>query len=245
MTRRSLTLAKVLAVWLVATLLVAGCGGDETPTRTPVPTWTPTPAGALPVANAQAAAPPEQPQQPAPAAIPTDTPAPPAPTDTPPPPTSTPAPTDTPLPLPTDTPSPTPTETATPEPSPTPAYSFILETAEKFPTESLAPNVVRIFLYVYSPSDLALGDYSLRVVHNGAELTVDELSEDGVPQQTRQTPGPYTRFTNMNVIFVGPEAGAWEVQLVDEDGTPAGPAAQFELAAGDTARELYVRYRPR
>ena len=243
MTRRSLTLATVTAVWLAGMILLAGCGGGEAPTRTPVPTWTPTPSGAALAADAQVAAPPAEQAQ----AAPTDTPPPPTATFTPAPPTPTPPPTFTPTPPPTETPapSPTPTETATPAPSPTPEYGFILETAEKFPTDSLAANVVRIFLYVYSPSELALGDFSLRVLHNGAELTVDETSADGLPQQTRQTPGPYTRFTNMNVIFVGPEAGAWEVQLVDEDGAPVGPAAQFELAAGDPARELYVRYRPR
>jgi hypothetical protein len=232
----------------LALMLIAGCGGEDTPTRTPVPTWTPTPVGGgLEVAVAPVA---EQPaDQPATATLvppPTATPSPLPPTATAPPaPTDTPA--DTPTPAPTATPEPPPTATETPTAAPTatPAYSFDLEAAEKFPTESLAQNVVRIYLYAYSASELAKANYSLRVLRNGVEMTVDEQSSGGLPQQTRETPGPYARFTNMNVIFVGPEAGVWEIQLVDPEGSIAGPTARFELVPGETARELYVRYRER
>lgn len=245
-------------------LLLAGCGfgfGGDQPTRTPVPTWTPTPAGAVapgPVdpntaaqaaaqnpadPNAQAAVPPAPsdpnagqaaPAAPPPADTPTPlppTPAPPTETPTPEPPTNTPEPT----PIPTDTPVPTPTAT--------PAYVFELEETAKFPTEALAANVVRIYVYAYSPADLGLADYGLRVLHNGAARTVEERTEGGVPRTTRDNPGPFTRFTNLDVIFVEPQQGAWEVQLVDPSGVPVGPPATFELTPDEQTRELYVRYR--
>lgn len=115
--------------------------------------------------------------------------------------------------------------------------------AEKHPTESLAPNVVRVFLYVYAEGEGGLGGYSARVTHNGAELTVDRVTEAGLPKLTRGEPGEYTRFTNMNVIFVEAQAGTWTVQLLDPNGVPTGPAAVFELTADEITRELYVRYR--
>jgi hypothetical protein len=89
----------------------------------------------------------------------------------------------------------------------------------------------------------ALEGYSLDVLHNGAELAVEEVSTGGLPDVTRSDPGPYSRFTNMNVIFVEAQAGSWAVQLVDAEGTPAGPPATFELTADEDTRELYVRYR--
>lgn len=230
------------ARWGLMTLVVllcAACGGSEPPpTRTPVPTWTPTPVGAGPAApaegNQQATAPNEAPpdQPPTQEAPATNT-------QPPPPPTATLPPTETPTPAATDT----PTATPEPTPTPTPAYSFTLEMAEKFPTESLAPNVVRIYLYVYSPAELGLGGYSLQVTRNGAPLLVDEESTAGAPDVTRTEPGPFTRFTNMNVIFVEPQAGRWEIQLVDEQGQVVGPPAVFDLTADEATRELYVRYR--
>jgi hypothetical protein len=246
---------------IVALAVLAGCGrGGEPPTRTPVPTWTPTPIGAAaPVQAAPAAGAPDQGQaaglpalQPIPATatplpLPTE---PPTATD-PPPPTDTPVPaTDTPTPVPTIAPTDTPvpptataTETPTPAPTPTPTYDFILEASERFPTESLAADVVRIWLYAYSPAELGLPGFTLRVNHNGAPLAVEEQSTGGVPEQTRNTPGPFTRFTNMSVIFVAPQAGQWEVQLVDASGAAAGPPALFELTADELTRELYVRYK--
>ena len=182
-----------------------------------------------------------------PTPMPTDTPTPaptatPLPTDTPVP-TATPLPTDTPTitptPLPTDTPSPVPT----PTPSPTPVYSFDLEAAEKFPTDSLAPNVVRIYGYVYSPSVFGLPGYRLSVLHNGTPLVADEASVSGMPGLTRDEVSPYSRFTNLNVIFVEPQAGEWRVQVIDPQGLAAGPEAVFTLTADETTRELYVRYR--
>jgi outer membrane biosynthesis protein TonB len=238
---------------------LAACGDRDTrPTRTPIPTWTPTPGAPVAAAPAaqvqQSAAPaPAQPGQQAvdptqiAAAIATDTPTP-LPTDTPTPaPTNTPEPTPTPLPTdtPTETPTPLATDTPTPEPTatPTPGLAFELEAAEKFPTESLAPNVVRIYAYAYSPSELGLGGYTVRVIHNGAELVVDETTQPGLPAQTRDAVSPYTRFTNFSVVFVEPQAGEWRVQLVDARGAPAGPEAIFNLTADEATRELYVRYK--
>jgi hypothetical protein len=128
-------------------------------------------------------------------------------------------------------------------PTATPSFSFNLELAEKHPTTSLAPNVVRIFLFVADRDGFGLPGYSLRVWHNGAELSVDKVSTEGLPGLTRGDPSPYTRFTNMNVIFVEAQAGTWRAQLVDEEGAVVGPAAEFQLTADEVTRELYVRYR--
>jgi hypothetical protein len=164
-------------------------------------------------------------------------------TPTPVPPTATPTspPTDTPTPEPTATITPIPTET--PLVTATPSFTFVLQLAEKHPTNSLAENVVRIFLYVADQEGFGLGGFSLRVLHNGAQLPVDKVSTEGVPGLTRGEPSPYTRFTNMNVIFVEAQAGSWVVQLVDGNGAPVGPPAEFQLSAGEETRELYVRYR--
>lgn len=235
----------LLAALLLAALLLAACGGGEpAPTRTPIPTWTPTPdagAAAPPAQGEVQAAPPAapageiglrvvNPTQVA-VAIATDTPTP-LPTDTP---AATPSPT----PLPTET----PTVTPTPLPTPTPDYGFALEASEKFPTDMLAPNVVRIYAYVYSAAALGLPGYTLRVVHNGTELVVDERSLGGVPSLTRENVSPYSRFTNMSVIFVEPQEGEWRVQALDGQGVPIGPEAIFNLTADENTRELYVRYR--
>lgn len=207
-------------------LVLAACSGEEDasvrPTRTPLPTWTATPLGGVP---------------PTPVVEPVQ----PALTNTPP---SAPA-TDTPVPAVADTPTPepSPTEAPTPEPTPTPDFAFELETAEKFPTETLAANMVRIYLYVYSPEQLGLAGYRLRVVHDGSEKSVDGLSEAGLPKTTRDTPGPYSRFTNMNAVFVEPQGGRWEVQLLDPNSAAVGQSAVFELTADEVTRELYVRYR--
>lgn len=230
--RQSVLLAQV-APLLLLLLLLSGCSfGEATPTRTPFPTWTPTPLGqqapAQPAVQVT-----ETPTTPPPAAVPTDTPA-----ELP-----TPAPTDTPAEPPTPAPTDTPAETPTPEPTATVAFSFTLEAAEKFPTDSLAANVVRIYLYAYSPTTYGLPGYTLQVIHNGAALTVDEVSTGGIPEQTRDTPGPYTRFANMSVVFVEPQAGRWEIQLLDPQRAPVGPPVVFDLTADERTRELYVRYR--
>jgi hypothetical protein len=47
----------------------------------------------------------------------------------------------------------------------------------------------------------------------------------------------------MSVIFVEPQAGRWDVQLIDSQGNAVGPAAPFELTADERTRELYVRYK--
>lgn len=227
----------------------SGCSSGDSPTRTPIPTFTPTPPG-------MAAAPGATVEAPAMATdtlvvtMPTETL---TPTPVPPTPTPTSPPTDTPTPEPTPTVTPTPTDiptatstpqaTPTPAPTATPSFSFVLEVAEKHPTTSLAQNVVRVFLYVADAEGFGLADYSLRVLHNGAALPVDKLSVGGLPGLTRGDPGPYTRFTNMNVIFVEAQAGTWQAQLIDRNGTPVGPAATFELNADEVTRELYVRYK--
>jgi hypothetical protein len=249
--------SRAVLLLLPVLLWLSGCaGGEPAPTRTPVPTWTPTPL----IADAEQPA--DVAGQTAPtsasneigaqvvdpavvaAAIATETPTP-LPTETPTPvPTATPLPTETPTVTPTPPPTDTPTPVPTPTPSPTPDYAFELEAAEKFPTESLAQNVVRIYAYVYSPAELGLEGYTLSVLHQGAPLVVDETSTAGLPVVTREDPdSPYSRFTNLSVIFVEPQAGEWLVQLLDPQGAPAGPEAIFTLTEDETTRELYVRYR--
>lgn len=232
--RLTLKLPRILwAIVILGTL--AGCSfGRSSPTRTPFPTWTPTPvdpsAAAAPVAEVATEAPTVAVQ------LPTDTPEPATPTPEP-----TPVPTDTSVPE--EPPTAVPTETPIPEPTATAAFAFTLEAAEKFPTTSLAANVVRVYLYVYSPAEYGLPGYTLQVLHNGTPLVVDEVTTAGAPEQTRTEPGPYTRFANMNVVFVEPQAGRWEVQLLDAARNPVGPAAAFDLTADEATRELYVRYR--
>jgi hypothetical protein len=224
---------------MLVLILTSACGNElDPPTRTPVPTWTPTPLGGdVQPAVEENQQPPTQQAQPQEAAPP--------PTDppTPEPPSPTPAATDTPAPTATPAATDTPTALPTLPPTPTPEYVFELEIAEKLPTDSLAPDVVRIYLYVYSPSAMGLAGYSLQVLHNGAPLIVDEVSTAGVPDVTRTEPGPYTRFTNLNVIFVEPQAGRWDIQLIDEERRPVGPPVSFDLTADEATRELYVRYR--
>ena len=226
---RRLAVSVLLLLWAVA-----GCSFSQAaPTRTPFPTWTPTPLG-----QQQPVAPVEQATS-----VPTDTPPPPAAsTDTPTSAPPTPAPTDTPADTPTPEPTATPVGTPTPEPTATVAFAFTLEAAEKFPTDSLAANVVRIYLYVYSPATYGLPGYTLQVAHNGVPLTVDEVSTAGIPEQTRPEPGPYTRFFNMSVVFVEPQAGRWDIQLLDPSLAPVGPPVAFDLTADERTRELYVRY---
>lgn len=234
-------------LWVSIMVFCQGCSTEQiAPTRTPLPTWTPT-------SVSNAAAPAQQNVQTEagtdsslaiaaaiaePAAV---SPA----TGTPIPPTQTPLPTNTPQPTPTPPPTATPPPINTPAPTPTPDYAFELESAEKFPTESLAQNVVRVYLYVYSPTEFALPDYSIRVAHNGAAQAVEGASQSGLPEQTRAEPSAYTRFTNFSAIFVEPQAGVWTIQLMDTDGNTVGPPASFELKDEEETRELYVRYRQR
>lgn len=234
-------------LWLVLIFFVAGCGGNESPTRTPVPTWTPTPVG-NPAANS---APSDQvqaqvaPQESEPVAAPTLPPAqqalPLAATATL---VSQALPTSTPLPQPTFTSTALPTETPTETVQPT-DFEFELEAAEKFPTDSLAENVVRVFLYVYGDGQYALPGYSIAVNHDEAQLDVEATSSGGLPDLTREQPGPYTRFTNMTAIFIEPQGGRWQIQLVDDQGTIVGEPAIIDLDPEGDARELYVRYKLR
>lgn len=237
----------IMGLLSIAVLLFSqGCNRQQVaPTRTPLPTWTSTPivseqaggeAQSQNSADTSIAVSSASQATVAPAIIPTNTPL--APTGTP---TATKTPASTPTPLPTPTPEPT----KTPIPTPTPDYTFDLESAEKFPTDSLAANVVRVYLYVYSPVELALADYTIAVEHDGEQLDVDAISIAGLPEQTRTEPSAYTRFTNLNAIFVEPQAGKWSVQLLDAEGKVAGPIANFELTNDEVTRELYVRYRKR
>lgn len=227
----------ILTGLLLLIIGASGCSfGRTAPTRTPFPTWTPSPEGQ----QAAAVAPVDDAPTPTPALVvqqPTDTAVPVPPTAEP----ATPVPTDTVAPE--EVPTVAPTETPVPEPTATAAFAFALEAAEKFPTDSLAANVVRIYLYAYEPTAFGLPGYTLQVLHNGTPLTVDEESTAGAPEQTRTDPSPYTRFTNMSVVFVEPQAGRWEVQLVDNSRIPVGPAVAFDLTADEVTRELYVRYR--
>ena len=40
-----------------------------------------------------------------------------------------------------------------------------------------------------------------------------------------------------------PQAGTWELQLINERGEIVGPPATFQLTADEDTRELYMRYR--
>lgn len=258
-------LKKQSILWLFALilLLTAGCSGGSSPTRTPVPTWTPTPVdggegaeaaqpaqdavqsesslgiAAAPATEAQPVGEAAVPAEPVPQAAQPEEAAPEAPASD-----AVEEPTATPIPAPTEAPTEVPTEVPTETPTPTgPQYDFELEVAEKFPTDSLAENVVRVFLYVYSNDEFALPGYSLVVAHNESSLPVDAISTAGLPSVTRDEPGIYTRFTNMNAIFIEPPGGTWAIQLVDELGVAVGPPAFLELEPDDTARELYLRYR--
>ena len=242
-----LGIVKRTAFAIAFVALLSGCrffGGGE-PTRTPIPTFTPTPILLVVPAGSEAGNAQEpqvevvqQPQQPAEAA--------PAATDTPQPaPIATSVPTDTPVPTATTVPTDTPTPAPTPTPTPTEVivYQFELETAQKFPTESLAPDVVRIYAYVYAQGELGLGGYRVRILHNGARLENASVSKAGLPNVTRTEPGPYTRFTNLSEIVIEAQAGEWAIQLVDGTGALVGPAAEFTLTADENTRELYVRYK--
>ncbi|MCB9137893.1 MAG: SH3 domain-containing protein [Caldilineaceae bacterium] len=105
---------------------------------------------------------------------------------------------------------------------------------------------VRIFLFVSDAEDRALGDYSLTVSKNGNALAVEGASFGGQPGFTWPFQDARQRSQNFKAEFPGEDpAGVWEVQLVDGNGEPAGPAATFELAADDPMQELYVRYKRR
>ena len=156
------------------------------------------------------------------------------------PPPATPVP-PTPAPVqPTTAPEPpaAPTEPPAPAATPLPALPFSLANQEQFPEEN---NLVRIFAYVTAGEEPAPG-LTLRVTRDGAELPVTGVTaaQSGL---TWPVANPRQRFQNLKVEFPNVQStGVWSVQLVDGGGAPAGPAATFTLAAGDTNREFYVRY---
>ncbi len=157
-----------------------------------------------------------------------------APTATPvPPPTAAPAA------QPTTPPQPAaPTDTPPPADTPVPALPFTLASQEQFPEEN---NLVRIFAYVTAGEAPSPG-LTLQVTRDGAELPVTGVTsaQSGL---TWPVANPRQRFQNLKVEFPNVQStGVWTVQLVDGGGAPAGPAATFTLAAGDTNREFYVRY---
>lgn len=131
-----------------------------------------------------------------------------------------------------------PTETPAPTEPPAPAFPFNLVAQEQFIESN---NLLRIFAYVYQ-GNTALAGYTLRVTKDGAELPVIATSSEAAGF-TWPVADPRQRFQNMKVEFPNVQiAGAWEVQLIDGGGAPAGPPATFTLTANDQNRELYVRY---
>lgn len=126
--------------------------------------------------------------------------------------------------------------TATPVPAP--SETFVLERQEQFAETSL----VRIFLYVYTGTN-ALEGYGLQVTKDGAPLPSEGRSFGGQPAFTWPFQDPRQRYQNLKLEFPNvPPAGAWQLQLVDRNGSPTGPVATFTLAANDPNQELYVRY---
>lgn len=118
------------------------------------------------------------------------------------------------------------------------SFEFELAAHEQFPET----NVVRIFLYVFDDKS-ALAGYSLSVRKDGADLPVNDSSFGPNPAFTWPVADPRQRAQNLKVEFPGVDpAGTWEVQLT-LDGVPVGPPASFHLVAGDSNRELYVRYK--
>lgn len=115
---------------------------------------------------------------------------------------------------------------------------FDLAGQEQFAESEL----VRIFMYVHDDSS-SLPDYSLRVVYNGTDLPVNELSFGGQPGFTWPFQDARQRSQNWKSEFrnIGP-AGTWTVQLLDANGVLVGPAAEFVLDEGETEQELYVEY---
>lgn len=136
------------------------------------------------------------------------------------------------------TPAPQPTATAVPPPPAAPAFGFDLIAQEQFPDT----NVVHIFLFVFEGAN-ALPGYSLRVSHNGTELSTEGQTSIG-PQAALTWPIPdgRQRLQNLKLEFPGQQpGGTWEAQLM-LNGQAAGPVATFKLGDSEPNRELYVRY---
>ena len=98
----------------------------------------------------------------------------------------------------------------------------------------------------HAAADNALAGYGLRVTKDGEALPADDVSFGGQPGFTWPFQDARQRSQNFKAEFPDvPSAGVWVVQLVDEGGRPAGPAATFELTGDDPNQELYVRYERR
>jgi len=116
--------------------------------------------------------------------------------------------------------------------------SYQLIAKEQFPET----NLVRVYLYVYDNAG-ALGGYTLSVSKDGREVPVSVQSFGGQPAFTWPFQDARQRYQNMKVEFPDEDpAGTWTLQLIDPQGTPAGPSAEFTLSANDAEQELYVRY---
>lgn len=129
-----------------------------------------------------------------------------------------------------------PAEAVQPATAGAPALELVAQ--ERFPET----NVVRVFLYVYHDND-GLEGYTLAVTKDGAPQPVAGSSFGGRPGLTWPIADDRQRFQNLKIEFPGVNAaGTWSIVPM-KDGAPAGPAAEFVLAADDPARELYVRYK--
>jgi hypothetical protein len=115
---------------------------------------------------------------------------------------------------------------------------FQLIAKEQFPES----NVVRVYLYVYDDEN-ALAGYRIRVNKDGREMPSGAQSFGGQPAFTWPFQDARQRFQNLKVEFPGePPAGIWTVQLIDSQGIPVGPSAEFSLGDNEPNQELYVRY---
>ncbi len=118
------------------------------------------------------------------------------------------------------------------------AATFDLIAKEQFPETKL----VRVYLYVYDGTN-ALAGYTLRILKDGREIPVSAQSFGGQPAFTWPFQDARQRYQNLKIEIPNePAAGAWSVQLIDPQGNPVGPPAEFSLANNDAQQELYVRY---
>ena len=120
----------------------------------------------------------------------------------------------------------------------TDSVQFRLVAEEQFPESGM----VRVYLFVYDGTS-ALSGYRVRVQKDGQEIPVTALSFGGQPAFTWPFQDARQRFQNLKVEFPDESAaGLWTVQLIDSQGTPVGPPAEFSLGDNDPNQELYVRY---
>ncbi len=123
--------------------------------------------------------------------------------------------------------------------APTVDLSFDLTSIEQF-AES---GGVRIFLFVTDDGSTALEGYTARIMKDGREQAVSEVSFGGQPGFTWPFQDARQRGQNWKAEFpnVVP-TGVWEVELVNSDGVIVGPKGSFTLATSEPNQELYLRY---